>query len=94
MSTSAKLMFLCGKMASGKSTLAKDLAQREHAILLVQSSWIACMQRSAEGPKQGPTSGYPVDHGCGARSRHCIFFSLHQKMNSSMSSGMSAPDAT
>jgi predicted kinase len=36
MSRSAKLMFLCGKMAAGKSTLAKDLAEREHAILLVQ----------------------------------------------------------
>ncbi len=36
MSTSAKLIFLCGKMAAGKSTLASELAQREHAILLVQ----------------------------------------------------------
>jgi predicted kinase len=32
----AKLMFFCGKMAAGKSTLARDLAQREHAVLLVQ----------------------------------------------------------
>lgn len=40
MSTSAKLMFLCGKMASGKSTLAKDLAHREHAILLVQDEFL------------------------------------------------------
>jgi predicted kinase len=31
-----KLIFLCGKMASGKSTLAKELAEREQAILLVQ----------------------------------------------------------
>ena len=36
MSTSAKLIFLCGKMAAGKSTLARDLAQRENAVLLVQ----------------------------------------------------------
>lgn len=36
MSTSAKLIFLCGKMAAGKSTLARDLADREKAILLVQ----------------------------------------------------------
>jgi len=35
-STSAKLIFLCGKMAAGKSTLARDLADREKAILLVQ----------------------------------------------------------
>jgi predicted kinase len=32
----AKLIFLCGKMAAGKSTLARDLAERERAVLLVQ----------------------------------------------------------
>jgi predicted kinase len=36
MSTSAKLIFLCGKMAAGKSTLARDLASQENAVLLVQ----------------------------------------------------------
>jgi predicted kinase len=36
MSTPAKLIFLCGKMAAGKSTLAKELARREQAVLLVQ----------------------------------------------------------
>src|SRR6516162_1051700 len=36
MSTSAKLIFFCGKMAAGKSTLAKELADREKAVLLVQ----------------------------------------------------------
>ena len=40
MSTAAKLIFLCGKMAAGKSTLAKDLAEREHAILLVQDEFL------------------------------------------------------
>ena len=29
-------MFMCGKMAAGKSTLARELAEREGAILLVQ----------------------------------------------------------
>ena len=38
--TSAKLIFLCGKMAAGKSTLAKELAQRENAILLVQDEFL------------------------------------------------------
>jgi predicted kinase len=32
----AKLMFLCGKMAAGKSTLARSLAERHQAILFVQ----------------------------------------------------------
>jgi predicted kinase len=36
MNTSTKLIFLCGKMAAGKSTLARDLAKRENAILLAQ----------------------------------------------------------
>src|SRR6266545_3708000 len=40
MSISAKLIFLCGKMAAGKSTLARDLAQRENAILLVQDEFL------------------------------------------------------
>jgi predicted kinase len=36
MSLSATLIFLCGKMAAGKSTLARDLSQRANAVLLVQ----------------------------------------------------------
>lgn len=32
----AKLIFLCGKMAAGKSTLSRELAEREDAVLLVQ----------------------------------------------------------
>lgn len=36
MSTSTKLIFFCGKMAAGKSTLARDLADRENAVLFVQ----------------------------------------------------------
>ena len=41
MNTSSKLMFLCGKMAAGKSTLARDLAARGEAILLVQDEFLA-----------------------------------------------------
>jgi predicted kinase len=37
---SAKLMFFCGKMAAGKSTLARDLAVRENAVLLVQDDFL------------------------------------------------------
>ena len=40
MNASTKLVFLCGKMASGKSTLARDLAKRENAILLVQDEFL------------------------------------------------------
>ena len=37
---SAKLIFLCGKMAAGKSSLARDLAERENAILFVQDQFL------------------------------------------------------
>jgi predicted kinase len=40
MSSPAKLIFLCGKMAAGKSTLARQLAERENAILLVQDDFL------------------------------------------------------
>ena len=35
-----KLVFLCGKMAAGKSTLARELAARENAVLFVQDEWL------------------------------------------------------
>jgi predicted kinase len=40
MGTSAKLIFFCGKMAAGKSTLARDLTVRENAVLLVQDDFL------------------------------------------------------
>jgi predicted kinase len=36
----AKLYFLCGKMAAGKSTLARGLAQKYDAVLLVQDEFL------------------------------------------------------
>ena len=41
MSTTARLIFFCGKMAAGKSTLAKELAERENAVLIVQDEFLA-----------------------------------------------------
>ena len=40
MNSGAKLICLCGKMAAGKSTLARDLAEREDAMLLVQDEFV------------------------------------------------------
>lgn len=37
---SARLIFLCGKMAAGKSTLSRELAARHDAVLLVQDDWL------------------------------------------------------
>ncbi|MGE5433908.1 MAG: AAA family ATPase, partial [Candidatus Doudnabacteria bacterium] len=36
MNSEARLIFLCGKMAAGKSTLARQLARRYDAVLLEQ----------------------------------------------------------
>src|SRR4029453_9476762 len=41
MSKSGTLYLLCGKMAAGKSTLARELAERGAAILLVQDEWLS-----------------------------------------------------
>lgn len=38
-----KLLFLSGKMAAGKSTLAKVLAEREDAVLIVQDHFLATL---------------------------------------------------
>lgn len=43
MSAPTKLIFFCGKMAAGKSTLARDLAQREQAVLLVQDDFLEAL---------------------------------------------------
>ncbi|HYE89059.1 MAG TPA: ATP-binding protein [Vicinamibacterales bacterium] len=42
-----KLYFFCGKMASGKSTLARELAVREHAVLFSQDAWIDALYPGA-----------------------------------------------
>ena len=39
----ARLYFLCGKMAAGKSTLAKELAREMDAVLLVQDEFLATL---------------------------------------------------
>jgi predicted kinase len=35
-----KLLFLCGKMAAGKSTLSRELASRADAVLLVEDEFL------------------------------------------------------
>lgn len=40
MTTPGTLYFFCGKMAAGKSTLARALVARTGAILLVQDDWL------------------------------------------------------
>jgi predicted kinase len=43
MSPRATLFVFCGKMAAGKSTLARAIAAREHAVLLEQDAFIIAL---------------------------------------------------
>lgn len=43
----ATLYFMCGKMAAGKTTLARDLAERTGAVLLVQDDLLAALYPGA-----------------------------------------------
>ena len=43
----AKLYFMCGKMAAGKTTLARQIAEREGAILIVQDELLATLYPDA-----------------------------------------------
>lgn len=43
MSSEAKLYFICGKMAAGKSTYARQLARDRNALLLVQDEFLAAL---------------------------------------------------
>ena len=35
------MIVFCGKMAAGKSTLSRALAEQEQAVLLVQDEWLS-----------------------------------------------------
>lgn len=39
----AKLYFMCGKMAAGKSTHARELAQTRNAVLLIQDEFLSTL---------------------------------------------------
>src|SRR5450631_871681 len=39
----AKLYFMCGKMAAGKSTHARELARTKNAILFVQDEFLSAL---------------------------------------------------
>lgn len=41
--SSATLHFLCGKIASGKSTLAQQLVREQQAVLMSEDTWLAAL---------------------------------------------------
>ena len=47
MATKGKLVFFCGKMGAGKTTLSKMIARDQNAILLAEDEWL-----SSHYPKQ------------------------------------------
>lgn len=65
MGAAAKLIFLCGKMAAGKSTLARGLAEREHAILLVQDHFLDSLY-------PGEITDIPGFVKCASRLKHAL----------------------
>ncbi len=43
MSTQSTLHFFCGKMASGKSTLARTIAKEHNAVLISEDDWLSTL---------------------------------------------------
>ncbi|MGC8712198.1 MAG: AAA family ATPase [Leptodesmis sp.] len=41
MQQQGKLVCFCGKMAAGKSTLARKIARQEDAVLVEQDDWLS-----------------------------------------------------
>lgn len=41
MQTAGKLIFFCGKMGAGKTTLSRAIAQEQKAVLLSEDEWLA-----------------------------------------------------
>ena len=40
----ATLHFICGKAASGKTTLARELAERHAAVLFCEDEWLTLLE--------------------------------------------------
>ena len=64
----AKLIVMSGKMAAGKTTLSRELAVRENAILLAQDDFLAALY-------PGEILDIPDFVRCSSRSRDA--FSSH-----------------
>lgn len=61
----ASLIFLCGKMAAGKSTLARELARREQTVLLVQDELLDALY-------PGEIAAIPDFVRCSSRLRNAL----------------------
>jgi predicted kinase len=64
-----KLYFLCGKMAAGKSTYAKQLARAKNAVLLVQDEFLGALY-------PGEIQTIPDFVRCAARLREALSFHI------------------
>ena len=45
----ATLHFICGKAASGKTTLARELAERHAAVLFCEDEWLTLLEAQIDG---------------------------------------------
>ena len=92
----AKLLFFCGKMAAGKSTLSRELAERENAVLLVQDEFLERLfpGEIVDIPGFYEARGFPrALHGQRTPSSTPLrrILSHLRSKNTSTSFGMSAP---
>jgi hypothetical protein len=70
----ATLHFICGKAASGKTTLARELAARHGAVVFVEDEWLTLLEarmtaspiRAARAAAAGG-AGAPCEPIAGAR---------------------------
>ena len=87
MDSAAKLIFLCGKMAAGKSTLAKELAEREGAVLLAQDELL-------DGLYPGEITDIPGFVRCSSRLRSALGPIVHALLSKGVSVVLDFPGNT
>ena len=83
----AKLYFMCGKMAAGKSTYACELAQQKNAVLLVQDDFL-------EHLYPGEILIIPDFVRCSARLRNALFGHIQHLLTHGVSVVLDFPGNT
>ena len=83
----AKLYFMCGKMAAGKSTCARELAQTKNAVLLIQDEFLDAIY-------PGEILRIQDFVKCSARLRGALFFHIQDLLTRGVSVVLDFPGNT
>ena len=83
----AKLYFMCGKMAAGKSTCARELARIKNAVLLVQDEFLSALY-----PDE--ILVIPDFVRCSARLRNALSTHIHELLSKGVSVVLDFPANT